>query len=231
MPHVCTIIPPHISRAIVASNEVDDEIKHCHRYTLEKTASIRGFRVESCHSLRSAQQETTHLAATGGSSHHRHGIIPPQIHQHIAQSAEEAEQRDAAASTLERDTKHRLARQPKKDTPSTTGLNRTIYDFKHSEDETKLPGTVVDIKEGGAPVPTSKDKSGDPNEAYDGFGDTYNFYKQFFNRDSIDNKGLPLIGSVHFGTKYQNAFWDGKQMVFGDGDGTIFLDFTSRPDV
>ena len=44
-------------------------------------------------------------------------------------------------------------------------------------------------------------------------------------------KGLPLIGSVHYDRDYNNAFFDGEQMVFGDGDGEIFLDFTVAIDV
>jgi len=57
---------------------------------------------------------------------------------------------------------------------------------------------------------------------------TYNFCSQFFNRGSVDGKGLFLDGFVHFGVKHQNAFWDGKQMVFGDGDGVIFNPFTNE---
>ncbi len=52
-----------------------------------------------------------------------------------------------------------------------------------------------------------------------------------YGRSSIDGKGLPLTGSVHYGQEYNNAFFDGEQMVFGDGDGEIFLDFTVAVDV
>ena len=69
------------------------------------------------------------------------------------------------------------------------------------------------------------------NEAYDGLGDTFDFYLEIYMRNSIDNAGLPLDASVHFGTKYDNAFWNGQQMVFGDGDGVIFNRFTNSLDV
>ncbi len=49
--------------------------------------------------------------------------------------------------------------------------------------------------------------------------------------DNLDNRGLPLIASVHYDKKYNNAFWNGQQMVFGDGDGVIFNDFTLPLDV
>ena len=54
---------------------------------------------------------------------------------------------------------------------------------------------------------------------YELLGTTYNCYKTLFNRDSYDNAGALLKSTVHYGKKYVNAFWDGYQMVYGDGDG------------
>src|SRR5205085_12397627 len=68
-------------------------------------------------------------------------------------------------------------------------------------------------------------------EAYDGLGGTWQLWQEAYGRNSLDGKGLPLVASVHFGTNYDNAFWDGTQMVFGDGDGVIFLPFTRSVDV
>ena len=69
------------------------------------------------------------------------------------------------------------------------------------------------------------------DEAYDGFGDTFAFWDDVFGRDSIDDESMPLRGVVHFGEEYPNAFWDGRRMVFGDGDGELFLRFTMSLDV
>jgi len=66
---------------------------------------------------------------------------------------------------------------------------------------------------------------------YDGFGATYALYRQVFQRDSIDDKGLRLEGVVHYDKHYNNAFWNGSRMIFGDGDGKIFLGFTGAIDV
>ncbi|MFD2122051.1 M4 family metallopeptidase, partial [Streptomyces cirratus] len=52
-----------------------------------------------------------------------------------------------------------------------------------------------------------------------------------FQRNSIDDRGMRLDGYVHFGMKFNNAFWDGQQMVFGDGDGKMFGDLTGSRDV
>src|SRR5206468_3051000 len=48
---------------------------------------------------------------------------------------------------------------------------------------------------------------------------------------SVDNAGKTLVSSVHYGVGYNNAFWNGNQMTYGDGDGNIFVDFTKAPDV
>lgn len=102
------------------------------------------------------------------------------------------------------------------------GKQRIIYDGKHT---TRLPGTVV-REEGDDPV---RDVS--VNEAYDGLGDTYDLYWKVYKRDSIDGRGLPLIATVHHGRMFNNAFWNGRQMVFGDGDGKLFQRFTKSIDV
>ncbi|MBD2431203.1 MULTISPECIES: M4 family metallopeptidase [Fischerella] len=99
---------------------------------------------------------------------------------------------------------------------------RTIFDAKSTE---QLPGTLVR----GEGDPPSNDIAVD--EAYDGAGATYDLYYEVFERNSIDDKGLRLDSTVHYGVKYDNAFWNGDQMVYGDGDGEIFQRFTKCIDV
>ena len=101
-------------------------------------------------------------------------------------------------------------------------LKRTIFDAKQ---EFRLPG-IVSRLEGG---PISTDVS--VNEAYDGLGATFELFFKHFHRNSIDDAGLPLNATVHFDQDYDNAFWNGQQMVFGDGDGTLFNRFTISVDV
>lgn len=60
---------------------------------------------------------------------------------------------------------------------------------------------------------------------------TWDMYYQIFGRNSIDNLGLVLKHYIHYDNKYDNAFWDGRRMVYGDGDGTIFGSFTADPDI
>lgn len=101
-------------------------------------------------------------------------------------------------------------------------LDRTIYDAKNLE---SLPGTLV-RREG------QKVKGGRTvTEAYEYSGTTYNFFREIFNRNSIDTRGMKLDSTVHYGDDYNNAFWNGTQMVYGDGDGDIFQRFTKSIDV
>jgi Zn-dependent metalloprotease len=90
---------------------------------------------------------------------------------------------------------------------------------------TNLPGQLA-RGEGQAAVADAS-----VNQAYDGLGNTFNFYLKAYNRNSIDNAGMPMTASVHYDQNYDNAFWNGQQMVFGDGDNLIFTGFTSSTDV
>uniref|UniRef100_UPI0015F00E3D M4 family metallopeptidase n=1 Tax=Streptomyces shenzhenensis TaxID=943815 RepID=UPI0015F00E3D len=90
---------------------------------------------------------------------------------------------------------------------------------------TDLPGTEV-RQEG-----SESGRDATVNRAYAGLGATFELYLKAYQRDSIDGSGLPLNASVHYDVNYDNAFWNGEQMVFGDGDGEIFTDFTSSVDV
>ncbi|MBS4213533.1 M4 family metallopeptidase [Neobacillus rhizophilus] len=62
-------------------------------------------------------------------------------------------------------------------------------------------------------------------------GKTFDYYKNFFARNSYDNKGGALKSTVHYGRNYNNAFWNGSQMVYGDGDGTTFIPLSGGIDV
>ncbi|MEX0319968.1 MULTISPECIES: M4 family metallopeptidase [unclassified Ruegeria] len=83
-----------------------------------------------------------------------------------------------------------------------------------------LPGTLVRA-EGD---PATGDSAAD--EAYDGAGEVFDLFSTEFNRNSLDGQGLPLIATVHHRRNYNNAFWNGNQMAYGDGDGQIFQTFT-----
>jgi Zn-dependent metalloprotease len=104
-----------------------------------------------------------------------------------------------------------------------------VYDAQNSRDDPP-PRNEVLIREGGPLLTPEQDPTNNANECYVGLGKTYDFYCNFFQRNSMDNKGMKLDGFVHAGDLY-NAYWDGREFVFGDGDGVIFDGFTDELDV
>ena len=95
-----------------------------------------------------------------------------------------------------------------------------VYDLNHSQ---SLPG--LPVANPGASADTSI------KQAFVTAGKVAEFYQTAFGRNSVDGAGMSLLSSVHYNTGYNNAFWNGTQMVYGDGDGNIFVDFTKGNDV
>jgi Zn-dependent metalloprotease len=141
------------------------------------------------------------------------------------------EQRQMAVNTLSLDTTLRAFRAsarsfepaPAADALAAPAEKRcTVYDTNHSQ---QLPGQRVR----GEGDPPSADVA--VNEAFDGLTDTWNFFWTVYGRNSIDDEGMALDATVHFGVRYNNAFWNSQQMVFGDGDGRLFNRFTIAVDI
>lgn len=144
-------------------------------------------------------------------------FIPPYMLEQIAQNGTN-EQRTWATHTLSATAALADQRQAvaKGEVPSgaksmTSGLGKERYVYT-ADNTSSLPGRLV-RQEGAA-------ATGDlaTDEAYDGAGLTYDLYKNIYQRDSIDGLGLALISTVHYSQSYDNAFWNGQQMVYGDGD-------------
>ncbi len=169
-----------------------------------------------------------------------HCLLPPQILEQILRNGTE-EQRAWALETLLRDQTIRTARiqnavvrgsGPREGAdalavravgrPDDIRPSREIRDAQSHED---VQG-VVARREGDQ---ATADQA--VNDAYDALGDTFNFFREVFVRNSIDDAGMPLRGVVHYGQAYANAFWDGRRMVFGDGDGVVFSSLTGSLDV
>ena len=158
-------------------------------------------------------------------------IMPPEVLRHIAARGTKR-QRDAALATLATDQTLRIARATYELLEGGAHRNllavpmaakqRTIYDAQNRE---MLPGRVVRNEGATATADLEVD------EAYEGLGATFDFFADAYGRNSIDDEGLHLDATVHFGKDYDNAFWNGQQMVFGDGDGDLFNRFTASLDV
>jgi vibriolysin len=103
-----------------------------------------------------------------------------------------------------------------------TARNREVHNLNHG---TSLPGPIARTETG----PANADAV--VNNNFDRLGTTYDTYKVLFNRDSFDNAGAKLISSVHYSNNYVNAFWDGTQMVYGDGDNVNASNLANSLDV
>ena len=77
--------------------------------------------------------------------------------------------------------------------------------------------------------PESGDEAVD--EAAYGVAGALALFAEIYGRASYDDAGAPVIATVHYGQDYVNAFWDGTQLVFGDGDRRVFDRFTKPVDV
>ncbi len=160
-------------------------------------------------------------------------ITPPHILRAIAANGSPA-QRQVALQTLTASEQFRGQRKIMREVLSflamfgAEGKQRFVYDARFSA---QLPGALV--RQEGEPAVSDAAV----NEAYDGAGATYDLFFQAFGRHSIDNRGMRLDSTVHYQQGYDNAFWNGQQMVYGDGDEDLpqeerlFNRFTSALDV
>lgn len=159
-----------------------------------------------------------------------HCILPPYVLDQLAKSAVPKVRR-LAIEAIARSAALRATRTALSPFAAMTAVpspeakkNRLVYDMEN-QGSSFLPGELVR----GEKDKASKDPA--VNEAFNYSGNTYDFYKKIFNRNSLDDKGMTLISSVHLGKDYNNAFWNGEQMAYGDGDGIIFIRFTKSLDV
>ncbi len=155
----------------------------------------------------------------------RNCIVPPHMLRKLLEH-DDKDVRKAALKTLLA-TAHLRGERKVRNAFATLGGaaagRRTIFDCHNSDDTSSA--TLARSEDGAE----SSDDS--VNRAFDGFGKTREFYKTVLDRNSIDGNGMRIDGYVHRGFQFNNAFWDGQQMNFGDGDSVIFTDFTRSLDV
>lgn len=156
-----------------------------------------------------------------------HAIVPPYLLARIAavQDPGFAKAAEAARATLALPRAYRPMRSRLRLSVEDGALvaeaapapDRTIFDAQRRE---VLPGVRVR----GEDDPPTADLAVD--EAFDGLGATFEFLWDAFARNGLDGAGGALLATVHYGRDYDNAFWNGERMVFGDGDGEVFTGFT-----
>ena len=153
-------------------------------------------------------------------------IIPPIILRNVAENGTD-EQKDMVFQQISVAGQLRGQRQAIQQfaafAAATAGVKRrTIFNAKN---DAGVPGQLVRGES------DSKHKDSAVNEAFDGSGKTYDFFNEVYDRNSIDGQGMRLDSTVHYRRDFNNAFWNGQQMIYGDGDGEIFGRFTKSLDV
>jgi hypothetical protein len=152
-------------------------------------------------------------------------FVPPYLLERIAASSPEAA--DHCRLTLARDAELRESRLGAPPTPprAEPATDRAAWVVHTAKNGSALPGDI--IRQPGEPA------SGDAavDEATDGITATLAMYSDVFGRSSYDGQGAQAIVTVHYEQDYDNAFWNGEQLVFGDGDGKVFGSFTEPVDV
>jgi Zn-dependent metalloprotease len=156
------------------------------------------------------------------------GVIPPHILTNLAERAPGSSGGDVRVTIAEMEAmaSGRRGAHALLDFPAPQGLpgkNRNVYD---AQQQYVLPGKLVTTER---LDPGSGDLQ--VKEAFHGCGATYDFFADVFGRRSIDGRGMALDSTVHYGLRFENALWDGRQMIFGDGDGRIFNRFTGSLEV
>jgi Zn-dependent metalloprotease len=159
------------------------------------------------------------------------GIIPPFILDKLAES-KNAKIRKIAMQTLKLDNYVRMDRISKaseirimRDVATVQIEEKKLIEVYDAKNQESLPGELV------REVGSEEVSDIAIEEAFSAIDATYEVYKQKYDRNSIDNYGMKIVSTVHFGEKYANAFWNGSQIVFGDGDGVVFTRFTSDPEI
>ncbi len=150
-------------------------------------------------------------------------FVPPFLLERIASLRAEDSAGACSARTLRVDASMRHRRRVTGALPLDADTHAfTVHDAHHG---TVLPGDPVRA----AGDPESGDVAVD--EAYAGVEASLALFSEVYGRDSFDGRGAPVVVTVHYERDYDNAFWDGTQLVFGDGDGTVFDRFTKPVDV
>jgi hypothetical protein len=149
-------------------------------------------------------------------------IVPPYLLERLADTDPHRAAGPRGRRTLEIDAELRARRATAPRRPAQGDAPFAIHTANNGSD---LPGTLV--RAAGAPV------SGDVavDEAYTGVEGSLALFAEVYGRSSYDDNGAPVIATVHYERNYDNAFWDGNQLVFGDGDGEVFDRFTKPVDV
>lgn len=136
--------------------------------------------------------------------------IPPKLFRRLVEAGHAAHDHHRHSHAL-RSLRYEEHKAPARST-SRRIVKRSVYDVANGD---TLPGQLA-RKEGGK---TARDRA--VNQAYTNAGIALAFYKTVFGLNSVDGRGMPVVSTVHYGQNFPNAMWNGRQMIYGDGDESV----------
>lgn len=215
---LCCLIPPYLLESIAKSDHNAEDIRRAARVSLEHQRQMVSMRKEGLAELSAVNQaEQFGIAAQG--------IVPPHLSAGLSgpNTVDDPSQVSSRADLT-------VQKQPTTDgsqsvkAPTANVTKRIMFDSDHATTEAALPGTLV-RSEGQSIVVDEA-----VNAAFSNIGFVIAFYRDEFSWNSLDNEYMDIVSSVHVGNSLQNAYWNGTEMLFGDG-GDFIYNFTSCLDV
>lgn len=207
---VCYIIPPYILEAIRNISEDDSDIRDSAQETLNKSTAVFEHRktvTSNIQGLSTTQDDSTQDESRRPAIS---SIIPDQLLSSMAESADvDSGMREGAQRTLQVSQQLRASRIDgghHEEDLAKMHLWREIYDSHHTWDFNLLP---LELKraEGEPMAMSSRDPSIDL--CYKNLGRTFDFLTKVLGRNSINGRGMSLVGNIHFGKMYGNGMYSG----------------------
>ena len=149
-------------------------------------------------------------------------IVPPEILKELAKRGSQASKKTLNDTFRVQEKRNHILNQLLVEKIAVGNGDRFIYDSMNQN----VQRLNLILAEGD---PASNDQTA--NSAYQLSGYVRDYYRQTFNLNSINGQGMSIISNIHFQQSYNNAFWDGDEMTYGDGDLVEFKNFASAMDV
>ncbi|APA12141.1 predicted protein [Sclerotinia sclerotiorum 1980 UF-70] len=218
MARFCSIVPPHVLKHIIDSPLTRPATLLAAQKTYDHVCRIHECRVLGAYMHDDAPDN---LVA---------GIIPLHISQSVFDSEEaSAEEKEHAKHNLAYIDQYHATRADRsaEERSTTRNVHRKVYSSEGTNEIRKRK-----IYDDRYLIPL-RTMDWDAQNVYQYFRERYEFYDKVFNHNSIDDKGLHIVGNIHYDDQpgppgFNNAFWNGREINFGDGDGDLFTNFADK---
>jgi Thermolysin metallopeptidase, catalytic domain len=179
---ICCIIPNYVLQHVVDNNDAPANSRACAARSLMHNERLHALRQGHCNRSSDRHQDAFH------------GIVPSYMHEAVLSNPDASdEQKQRARKNIEKSASIRATREGLVQTAAAATqpkrLFRIIYD---SENTDELPGQRLRTEKQEVTLDTQG------TQVWDYFGKTFEFYYEKFNRNSIDDLGMSMVGCIHY---------------------------------